>query len=115
MPRVAGGITRICHLCHHGFGIPQIEYESRVSAKFEDATAVLRKLTTMGSAAFVGCDLPTDRMSPVPSYKDTTDAYLVSLAREHSYLFATLDEGIMAAPWANGVAFHPFVHGHSNG
>jgi hypothetical protein len=49
-------------------------------ASFEDAAKVLETLTTMGSATFLSCDLPTAPMTPVSRYQDTTDAYLVALA-----------------------------------
>ena len=78
-------------------------------ASFEDATTVLHTLTTMGTAWFLSCDLATAAMTPVSSYKDTTDAYLVTLAHRHGYRFATLDEGILKAALANGVAFNPLT------
>ncbi len=90
-------------------GFLRVSTSPAYRASFEDAATVLHALTTMGTAGFLSCDLPTGPMSPVSSYKDTTDAYLVSLARLHGYRFATLDEGILKAPWANGVAFNPLV------
>ena len=90
-------------------GFLRVSMSPAYRASFEDATAVLKTLTTMGTAGFLSCDLPTAPMAPVSRHKDTTDAYLVSLARQHACRLATLDEGILKAPWADGVAFHPFL------
>ena len=90
-------------------GFLRVSMSPAYRASFEDATTVLHTLTTMGAAGFLSCDLPTAPMTPVARYKDTTDAYLVSLAREHGYRFATLDDGILNAPWADGVAFNPLL------
>lgn len=77
-------------------------------ASFEDASTVLETLTTRETARFLSCDLPTSAMPPVSRCNDTTDCYLVSLARQHALRLATFDEGILKASWAGGVAFHPF-------
>lgn len=90
-------------------GFLRVSMSSAYRASFENATIVLNTLTTMGTARFLRCDLPTATMAPVSRHQDTTDSYLVSLARQHGYRFATLDEGILKAPWAAGVAFHPFL------
>ena len=95
-------------------GFLRVSMSSAYRASYEDAAAVLNTLTTMGTAGFLSCDLPTAPMTPVSRYKDTTDAYLVSLARQHGYRFATLDEGILKAPWADGVAFNPLLSPPAN-
>ncbi len=90
-------------------GFLRVSMSPAYRASFEDATIVLKTLASMGTAGFLSCDLSTAAMAAVSRYQDTTDAYLVSLARQHGYRFATLDEGILTAPWADGVAFHPLL------
>ena len=90
-------------------GFLRVSMSPAYRASFEDAMTVLNTLTTLGTAGFLSCDLPTAPMARVSRYKDTTDAYLVSLARQHGYRLATLDEGLLTAPWADGVVFHPFL------
>ena len=41
------------------------------------------------------------------SYKDATDAHLVTLARRRGLKLATLDGALIAKPWAAGVAENP--------
>lgn len=73
-----------------------------------DAAAVLTSLTSQSAARFLDCKTTPTALPAVSSYKDITDAYLVALARQHSCRFATLDEGVLKAAWAKGIAFHPF-------
>lgn len=89
-------------------GFLRVSMSPAYRASFEDAARILNVLTSMRSARFLSCDLPTARISLVTRHKDTTDAYLVALAAKHAYRFSTLDEGILKAPWAGGIAFHPF-------
>lgn len=89
-------------------GFLRVSMSPAYRASFEDATRILATLTTMKTATFLSCDLPSALIPPVSRYKDTTDAYLVSLARKHAYRLATLDEGILKTTWAGGVAYHPF-------
>ena len=77
-------------------------------ASHEDASRVLQSLISFRAASFLSCDLPASGMVPVSNYQDTTDCYLVELARKHRMKLATLDEAILKAPWSGGVAFHPF-------
>lgn len=90
-------------------GFLRVSMSPAYRASIEDAATVLHTLTARGTAGVLSCDLPTARMSSISSYKDTTDAYLVTLAHQHGYRFATLDEGILKAPWANEVAFNPLI------
>jgi predicted nucleic acid-binding protein len=43
------------------------------------------------------------------SYKDTTDAHLVTLAKRHGMKLATLDDGLIGKPWAAGIAENPLL------
>ena len=89
-------------------GFLRVSMSPAYRASHEDASRVLGSLTTWETASFLHCDLTPLSMVPVAGYKDTTDCYLVSLARKHSCKLATLDEGILGAPWAEGWVFHPF-------
>lgn len=89
-------------------GFLRVSMSPAYRASYEDASRVLQSLTALQTAWFLHCDLPVSRVASVSSYKDTTDSYLVELARKHSLRFATLDEGILKAPWSGSTAFHPF-------
>ena len=89
-------------------GFLRVSMSPAYRASHEDALMVLDSLKQRSACSFLDCNLPADQMSPVASYKDITDSYLVALARHNACRFATLDEGILAAPWATGVAYHPF-------
>lgn len=41
------------------------------------------------------------------TYKETTDAHLVTLANRHGLKLATLDATLIAKPWAAGIAENP--------
>ena len=43
------------------------------------------------------------------SSKDTTDAHLVTLAKRHGLKLATLDDNLVAKPWAAGIAENPLL------
>lgn len=89
-------------------GFLRVSMSPAYRASHQDASHVLSSLTSMKTASFLNCDLPASQIAPVSSYKDTTDNYLVELARKHSLKFATLDEGVLKMPSAEGTAFHPF-------
>ncbi len=91
-------------------GFLRVSMSPAYRASFEDAAKILNTLTTMKAARFLSCDLAATQISLVTRYKDTTDAYLVSLAGKHAHRFATLDDGILKAPWARDVVCHPFSH-----
>lgn len=88
-------------------GFLRVSMSPAYRADYADALKVLASLTERRSATFFECGVSVVGMPPVSSYKEITDSYLVELARHHSCRLATLDEGILKAPWAKGVAFHP--------
>jgi uncharacterized protein len=45
--------------------------------------------------------------SPESSYKDTTDAHLIQLARRYGLKLATLDTALIAKNWAAQIAVNP--------
>jgi len=46
---------------------------------------------------------------PPTSYRDTTDAHLVTLARNRGLKLATLDAALVSKPWAVGIAVNPLM------
>lgn len=76
-------------------------------ASFADALAALEDITGRKEAQFIADDLPGQKVHPVTSYADMTDAYLVALARAHGLRLATLDRVLCGKAWARGVAENP--------
>lgn len=89
-------------------GFLRVSMSPAYRASYQDASRVLQSLTSLQTASFLNCDLPVSRITPVSNHKDTTDCYLVELARKHSLQLATLDEGVLKASWSETTAFHPF-------
>lgn len=102
------GLPKYATCAITGLGFLRVSMSPAYRATFEDAARILSDLTESRAHVFLECNLPAAQAPPVDSHKDTTDSYLVALARRNSMRFATLDEGILAATWAEGVAFHPF-------
>ena len=78
-------------------------------ASYEGAWKVLDSIRTRPGASQLPCDVSVSEMPSVLSYKDTTDAYLVHLAKHHCFRFATLDQGILEKEWASAVAYNPIA------
>ena len=76
-------------------------------ADFASAMTVLEALKNLPAAEFLPATESAATLLPVSRYRDTTDAYLVALAQAHGCRLATLDEALLAAPWAQEIAFHP--------
>lgn len=90
-------------------GFMRVSMSPAFRAGYDDAAGVLATLTRMAGTRFLPCDIPATGMSAVSRYKDTTDAYLVGLAKHHSHRLATLDEGILKEPWSAGTAYNPIT------
>lgn len=95
----------LCPIAELGF--LRISMSPAFNAAFADASRVLSSITGRAGVIRVPCDLGVESIAPVTSYEDTTDAYLVALAKHHGLRFATLDQGILKKPWAREVAFNP--------
>ncbi len=95
----------LCPITELGF--LRISMSPAFRASYDGALQVLDALKARGGACHLPCDVTAGEMPRVSSYKDTTDAYLVHLARHHSYRLATLDKGILNKGWASGVAYNP--------
>jgi predicted nucleic acid-binding protein len=91
-----------------GLGFLRVSMSPAYRANFADVSKMLDRITSMPSAAFLPCDIPAKQTPAVPGYKFVTDAYLVTLAKQHNCRLATLDEGILDAEWGKGIAYRPF-------
>jgi len=97
----------LCPITELGF--LRVSMSPAFRASYEGASQILDTLKARPGATHIPCDADVRQMQQVSSYKDTTDAYLVHLAKHHSYRFATLDEGILNKGWASGVAYNPIA------
>jgi predicted nucleic acid-binding protein len=88
-------------------GFLRVSMTHAFNASFKEAQLVLNSITSMESAKYIACDLAVALVPEVTSYKDTTDAYLVSLAEHHELKLATLDDRILNKQWAAEIAFNP--------
>lgn len=95
----------LCPITELGF--LRVSMSPAFRASHEGALQVLQALKGRDGVIHLACDAQVGKMPMVSSYKDTTDAYLVHLAKHHSCRFATLDEGILTKEWAVDVAYNP--------
>ena len=66
---------------------------------FDDARKSLATLCALKGHRFLPDDVGAASLPMLKSYKDTTDAHLVTLARRHGLKLATLDAELIANPW----------------
>ena len=90
-------------------GFIRVSMSPAYSASFENAVAFIQALRGLDSHHQVDDDMSPTAMPQVQRYKDTTDAYLVLLAKNHGLSLATLDRGILKQEWADGIAFNPLA------
>ena len=95
----------ICPLTESGF--MRISMTTAYQATFDDARKSLATLRTLRGHRFLADDTEAALLPVLSSYKDTTDAHLVTLAKRHGLKLATLDGTLLAKPWAAGVAENP--------
>ena len=96
-----------CPLVESGF--VRISMTTAYQASFEDARGSLATLRALQGHRFVADDVDAASLPTVTSYKDTTDAHLVTLAKRHGLKLATLDDGLIGKPWAAGIAENPLL------
>jgi len=96
-----------CPITESGF--VRISMTAPYQAAFDDARRSLATLRALKGHRFVIDDMGADSLPLLTSYKDTTDAHLVILARRHGLKLATLDGALIAKPWAVGVAENSLV------
>jgi len=85
----------------------RISMTSAYQATFHDARKSLATLRALPGHRFLSDDVDAAMLPVLSSYKDTTDAHLVTLARRHELKLATLDATLIAKSWAAGVAENP--------
>lgn len=89
-------------------GFMRVSLSPAYAATWKNAHRSLSDLLNRSSHRFLPDDVSgTD--SAETSYKDSTDAHLVSLADRHGLRLATLDKALTKKPWATRCAFHPIA------
>ena len=94
-----------CPLTESGF--MRISMTTAYQATFDDARKSFATLRALSDHRFLSDDVDAAVLPVLSSYKDTTDAHLVTLAKRHGLKLATLDGALIAKPWAAGVAENP--------
>jgi predicted nucleic acid-binding protein len=94
-----------CPLTESGF--VRISMTTAYQATFADARKSLATLRALPGHRFLSDGVEAASQPVLSSYKDTTDAHLVTLAKRHGMKLATLDTTLLAKPWAAGVAENP--------
>jgi len=87
-------------------GFVRISLSVVYQASWQEVQETLRVLHERPSYRFLVDDVD-GTASPETSSNDTTDAHLVTLARQHNLKLATLDASLIAKHWATGVAENP--------
>jgi uncharacterized protein len=89
-------------------GFVRISLGSGYRASWVETQETLKKLHARPGHHFLADDV--DGLAPPETgSKDTTDAHLVTLAKRHGLKLATLDEIMLAQPWAAGFAANPLA------
>ena len=96
-----------CPLTESGF--MRISMTTAYRATFDDARKSLATLRALRGHRFLSDDVAAALLPVLSSYKDTTDAHLVTLAKRHGMKLATLDDGLIGKPWAAGIAENPLL------
>ena len=96
-----------CPLVESGF--MRISMTTAYGASFEDARKSLSTLRALAGHRFLADDVEAAFLPVLSSYKDTTDAHLVTLAKRHALKLATLDATLLGKPWADGLAENPLL------
>jgi len=66
-------------------------------------------LRALRGHCFLSDDVNAALLPVLTSYKDTTDAHLLTLAKRNGLILATLDGGLLTKSWAAGVAGNPLA------
>jgi hypothetical protein len=96
-----------CPITESGF--TRISMTTAYQATFDNARKSLATLRALRGHRFLSDDVEAALLPVLTSYKDTTDAHLVILAKRHGLKLATLDGTLIAKPWAVGVAENPLL------
>ena len=94
-----------CPLTESGF--IRISLTTAYQATFADARKSLATLRALSGHRFLSDDVAAAWLPVLSSYKDTTDAHLVTLAKRHGLKLATLDGMLLGKTWATGIVENP--------
>ncbi len=89
-------------------GFVRISLSTAYQATWHEVRETLEKLHARPGYQFLTDDVD-GTASPETLSRDTTDAHLVTLAKRHGLKLATLDETLIAKPWAAGIAANPLL------
>jgi toxin-antitoxin system PIN domain toxin len=89
-------------------GFMRVSLSPAYSASWEDAYRSLTSLLSRPEHRFLADDISAAD-SPETGYKDTTDAHLVQLAKNHGLKLASLDIALIAKSWADRIAINPIA------
>jgi len=87
-------------------GFIRISLSVAYNATWNEVQESLGALHARAAHRFLADDVD-GASSPQTISKDTTDAHLVALSRQHGLKLATLDASLVTKPWAKGVAENP--------
>lgn len=90
-------------------GFLRVSMTSAYEASFADAQQSLATLLAIKGHRFLADDVNTASLPTLTSYRETTDAHLVTLAKRHRLVLATLDMALIVKPWAIGIAQNPLL------
>ena len=90
-------------------GFVRISMTAAYQASFDDAQRSLASLRALRGHHFIADDIGAGALPPISSYKEATDAHLITLARQQGLKLATLDRALIARPWATGIAENPLL------
>ena len=96
-----------CPLTESGF--MRISMTTAYQATFDDARKSLATLRALPGHRFLSDDVAASLLPVLSSYKDTTDAHLVTLANRYGRKLDQLDEKLLGTPWAATVAENPLL------
>ncbi len=90
-------------------GFIRVSMSPGYRASSANAQTALAAITTMDSAEFLPDMIAATTLPALSHHAETTDAYLVELARSRGLTLATLDDALCRKPWASTIAFNPLA------
>ncbi len=96
-------------------GFLRVSMTAAYKASFVDAQQSLATILAIKAHRFLADDVNAGSLPALTSYRETTDAHLVTLAKRHGLMLATLDEALIAESWAAGIAQNPLLSKATSG
>ena len=87
-------------------GFVRISLSVAYSATWDETQESLKALHDRSNYRFLADDVD-GAAPPETGSKDTTDAHLVTLAKQSGLKLASLDSNLLAKPWASGIVENP--------